>query len=164
MAFASAGSIATGRRTGEFASQTERSSTQNEQEKAKGEVDLKIDEMKSRNEPVYYASTDGEFSATIKKEAFAGSALNVREGNAGAIRLPTPEFPPIARAAQASGTVEVEVMLDEEGKVIAAQAISGHPLLVAASVKAARLAEFKPTRFHGKPVKIVGVIDYHFNY
>jgi TonB family protein len=44
----------------------------------------------------------------------------------------------IAKAAHASGTVVVRVILNEEGKVIAAQADSGHPLLRAAAVKAAR--------------------------
>jgi outer membrane biosynthesis protein TonB len=54
------------------------------------------------------------------------------------------------------------VVIDEEGKVIAAQAISGHPLLHAAALKAAREATFTPVLLDGKPFKIAGVIDFNF--
>ena len=56
----------------------------------------------------------------------------------------------------------MKVIVDEEGKVIAAQAVSGHPLLQAAAVKAAREARFTPTLLDGKPVKVQGVITYNF--
>lgn len=56
----------------------------------------------------------------------------------------------------------VEVTVDEEGYVISARAISGHPLLQQAAVKAARQARFAPTRLSGKPVKVRGVITYNF--
>ena len=73
-----------------------------------------------------------------------------------------PNYPAIARAAHASGEVVVMVVLDEEGKVIAAQAVSGHPLLQAAAVKAARESTFEPTTVDGKPVKVTGTILYNF--
>ena len=53
-------------------------------------------------------------------------------------------------------------MVDEEGNVIKAEAVSGHPLLQSAAVAAAREAKFKPTRLDGKPVKVTGVISYVF--
>lgn len=76
--------------------------------------------------------------------------------------LPQPAYPPIARAARASGGVTVKVVVDEAGKVVAAQAVSGHPLLQSAAVKAAREAQFAPTLLEGKPVKVVGTISYNF--
>jgi Gram-negative bacterial TonB protein C-terminal len=79
-----------------------------------------------------------------------------------ALRLPQPRYPPIARAAHVSGEVKVQVIIDEEGKVIAAAAISGHPLLFGVSVAAAREATFTPTRLFGKPVKVFGEIQYNF--
>ena len=82
--------------------------------------------------------------------------------NGRALRLPKPTYPMIARRAGAEGEVEVKVIIDEEGMVIAAASISGHPLLQAASVSAARDAQFAPTLLHGKPVKVVGVIKYMF--
>jgi TonB family protein len=78
------------------------------------------------------------------------------------ISKPQPVYPPIAKAARAQGTVTVQFVVDEEGKVIAAQAVSGHPLLQAAAVKAAREALFSPTLLGTKPVKVAGVITYNF--
>ena len=79
-----------------------------------------------------------------------------------AISKPDPVYPPVAKAARASGTVTVEVTVDETGKVTSAQAISGHPLLRAAATQAAFKARFKPTLSSGKPVKVKGVLTYDF--
>ncbi|HEY9405098.1 MAG TPA: TonB family protein [Pyrinomonadaceae bacterium] len=82
--------------------------------------------------------------------------------NGNAISKPAPEYPAIARAARASGTVTVQVTFDEEGKVISARAASGHPLLQQAAVKAAYKARFSPVRLSGQPVKVNGVLTYNF--
>jgi TonB family protein len=82
--------------------------------------------------------------------------------NGKAISLPAPEYPAIAKQAKASGTVVVQVTVDENGSVIVARAVSGHPLLQAASVAAARQAKFSPTLLMGEPVKVSGVIVYNF--
>ncbi len=79
-----------------------------------------------------------------------------------AISVPFPAYPPIARAAHASGTVKVAVVVDEEGVVISAKSISGHPLLQAAAVSAARYARFQPVKVDNKPVKVSGIIKYDF--
>ncbi len=88
----------------------------------------------------------------------------VKDGilNGKAISLPKPPYPPIAKATKAQGTVVVQVLVDENGNVIAAHAVSGHPLLIAAAVAAARQAKFPPTKISGKPVKVSGVINYEF--
>jgi len=82
--------------------------------------------------------------------------------NGKAISLPVPEYPAIARQAKASGAVAVQVTIDENGAVISARAVSGHPLLQAAAVAAARQAKFSLTLLMGEPVKVTGVIVYHF--
>jgi TonB family protein len=82
--------------------------------------------------------------------------------NGKAVDLPPPEYPVIARAAHASGAVTVEITIDESGAVVAAHAVSGHPLLQAAAVNAARQATFTPTRLSGEPVKVSGVLVYNF--
>ena len=76
--------------------------------------------------------------------------------------MPIPPYPEIAKAARASGAVNVEILVDETGHVIAAHAVSGHPLLQAAAVTAARQATFSPTRLNGEPVKVAGVLVYNF--
>jgi protein TonB len=82
--------------------------------------------------------------------------------NGKAVRLVQPPYPPIARSAHASGQVTVQVLIDENGNVVAAHATNGHPLLQAAAVNAARSSKFTPTKLSGQPVKVNGVIIYNF--
>jgi protein TonB len=82
--------------------------------------------------------------------------------NGKAVHLVTPPYPAIARSAHASGAVQVQVLIDENGNVISAHATSGHPLLQAAAVAAARSSKFTPTKLSGQPVKVNGVIIYNF--
>lgn len=74
-----------------------------------------------------------------------------------------PTYPPLAKAARVSGAVVIEITLNEEGNVIAARAVSGHPLLKDAAVAAARGWTFKPTLLQGEPVKVIGTITFNFN-
>ncbi len=53
-----------------------------------------------------------------------------------------PNYPPVASAARASGTVVVEVKVDGAGAVSSAEYVSGHPLLKQTSVDAARRWRF----------------------
>ena len=91
-----------------------------------------------------------------------GSKIESGMLNGRALELGHPAYPPIARAAHASGTVTVKVLIDEQGNVVAAYAVDGHPLLQAASVAAARKSRFSPTLLEGEPVKVTGVIQFHF--
>lgn len=79
-----------------------------------------------------------------------------------AISKPAPTYPAIAKPVRASGTVTVQIVVDEEGKVISASALGGHPLLQQAAVDAARQARFSPTRLSGQAVKVSGVVTYNF--
>ena len=91
------------------------------------------------------------------KTVVSGGVLNGK-----AISKPQPAYPPIAKAARASGTVTVQILVDESGRVVSASAVSGHPLLQQAAVAAARNAWFSPTLLSGQPVKVSGVITYNF--
>lgn len=82
--------------------------------------------------------------------------------NGNAIDLPKPIYSPIAKAAHASGLVTVQVLIDENGKVISAKAMNGNPLLFAESVQAAYRARFTPTLLSNQPVKVSGIITYNF--
>ena len=61
------------------------------------------------------------------------------------------------------GTVEVEVIIDGNGKVISAKAVKGPALLLQAAEQAAGQARFTPTLLSGQPVKIAGTINYNFS-
>jgi periplasmic protein TonB len=103
--------------------------------------------------------TTGAAQATPQPQApISGGVLNAR-----ALKLPKPLFPETARRMRVSGTVNVEVTVDESGKVITARATSGHILLREAAVSAAREARFTPAVLHDKPVQVLGVIVYNFS-
>jgi TonB family protein len=112
--------------------------------------------VKVRGRIVYVFKADDATELTDK--AISGGILNSR-----AAQLPIPDYPAAASAVKAEGAVNVRVVVDEAGNVISAQAISGHPLLQAAAVTAAREAKFAPTRLNGSPVKITGIIVYNFS-
>jgi len=95
--------------------------------------------------------------APPKKITVSGGVL---QGSA--IKKIQPPYPPIAKAARASGAVQVQVTISEEGRVIEAAVISGHPLLRDAAVQAARQWVFKPTELSGVPVKVQGVLTFNF--
>ena len=88
-----------------------------------------------------------------KKGPINGGMLNGK-----AIYLPVPEVP----AGDASGVVIVAIVVDEQGSVIEARAISGPQPLHAAAVNAARLARFSPTMLMGEPVRVSGTLSYNF--
>ena len=92
-----------------------------------------------------------------ERAPISGGVLNGK-----ALSLPLPEYPAVALQAHAAGTVVVQVLIDEAGNVISAHAVSGHPLLQAAAVAAARQARFSPTSLMGEPVKVSGVLTYNF--
>lgn len=78
------------------------------------------------------------------------------------LKLPAPPYPKMAAAIKATGSVEVKVTIDEEGNVVEAEAVSGHPLLVKAAVDAARNAKFEPVKVQNYPVRVSGIIVYNF--
>ena len=96
----------------------------------------------------------GDGPAVIRK---SGGVLQAE-----AVKRVQPSYPESARAARVSGSVIVEISIDEEGKVEAARVISGHPLLRGAAVEAARNWEFAPTKLQGRAVKVIGTLTFNF--
>lgn len=125
-----------------------------ENERPKNAVEQSIEDARNRGEVVMGTCLENceNSSDVITDGVEAGRALE----------LPKPVYPAIARAAHASGEVQVQVLIDIDGTVIAAAAINGHPLLQAASVTAARGTRFSPTKYKGEPVKVTGVLTYNF--
>lgn len=102
--------------------------------------------------PIVSAQTE----TTVKQ--ISGGVLNGKASN-----LPKPAYPAAARAVGASGTVNVQVTIDEQGNVVSAAAVSGHPLLRQAAVQAAVEAKFNPTLLSAQPVSVTGVLVYNFD-
>jgi protein TonB len=79
-----------------------------------------------------------------------------------AINLPQPQYPQMAKQIRIQGAVTVQILVDEQGRVVSAQTVAGHPLLLAAAKEAALRARFTPTILSGTPVKVQGMITYNF--
>ncbi len=138
-------------------------------------------EMSISSNETWSLSSDGQ-TLTVKRESVSPRGTNssesiykkgtpatlmIKEVNGGvvngkAISLPKPAYSEEAKAAGASGAVNVQVTIDEEGNVISAKAVSGNELLRPAAEAAAKGAKFSPTMLSGQPVKIKGVIVYNF--
>ena len=73
-----------------------------------------------------------------------------------------PTYPSIAKQINAAGEVQVAILINENGRVIEAKAIKGHPVLRAAAEDAARKWVFRPTLLDGKPVKQPGTLTFVF--
>ncbi|HEY0546258.1 MAG TPA: energy transducer TonB [Pyrinomonadaceae bacterium] len=82
--------------------------------------------------------------------------------NSAAKSLPKPIYPQIAKLGRIQGIVNVQITIDESGKVISARATSGNPVLHSAAEQAAYQARFTPTMLNGVPVKVSGMINYNF--
>ncbi|MGE0129863.1 MAG: energy transducer TonB [Blastocatellales bacterium] len=74
----------------------------------------------------------------------------------------TPIYPSSARQINASGEVQVEIVIDETGRVIEAKAVSGNPMLRLSAEEAAMKWVFKPTLLDGKPVRHQGTLIFVF--
>jgi protein TonB len=76
--------------------------------------------------------------------------------------LPQPPYPELAKRIGVQGRVSVQVLIDEQGRVISATAIDGHEMLKGAAQRAALQAKFSATTLGGLPVRVSGVITYDF--
>ena len=79
-----------------------------------------------------------------------------------AVRKPAPHYPLPAKAEGVSGAVRVKAVVDEQGNVVKAFAVSGHLLLRPAAASAACRSQFSPTLISGRPVRVLGEITYNF--
>lgn len=109
----------------------------------------------------YHCRRHPDFEAQPQSDA--SPYLNGGVLNSKAVSLPSPAYPPIAMAARAFGTVVVEVVVNIEGNVVSAHAVSGHPLLMAAAVEAAKDARFSRIVVGGQPVLVKGLLIYNFS-
>jgi protein TonB len=78
------------------------------------------------------------------------------------IKRVAPVYPPAARAAHITGTVTVELAINEQGKVVSARAISGPALLTLAAESAARGFRYTPITVDGVAVKATRTVLFHF--
>lgn len=79
-----------------------------------------------------------------------------------AVYLSQPVYPATAKAANARGDVNVEVLINAKGIVVEAKAVSGNSLLRKSAEWAARRTKFKPAKKGENPLFVRGIIIYSF--
>jgi protein TonB len=78
------------------------------------------------------------------------------------IRQPRPVYPPLAKQARISGTVQLSAVIAKNGTIQELKAVSGHPLLIPAALEAVRQWVYQPTLLNGEPVEVQTTIDVNF--
>ena len=92
----------------------------------------------------------------------------VRVGATQGIKAPTvtksvkAEHPVVAMQARVQGTVIVEALVDEQGRVADARVVKSIPLLDRAALDAAKQWEFTPTVINGEPVPVLVTLEMNF--
>jgi TonB family protein len=104
----------------------------------------------------------GDSAAPAARPSNSGEPISGGVLNGKIVSSVPPAYPAIARAARASGTVVVQVVVNEEGRVISARAVTGHPLLQQSAVDAVRQWRFSPVHLSGQPVKFSGTVNVNF--
>lgn len=100
-------------------------------------------------------------SASASSTSEGPNALFIRRG--GPVKRVPPVYPEAARAAGAVGSVKVQVTISDDGKVIEAKALSGHPLLREAATDAAKQWEFSPVEAHDKAINKQITLGFEFS-
>jgi periplasmic protein TonB len=73
-----------------------------------------------------------------------------------------PIYPPMARTARISGTVELTGVIATDGRIRELRVSSGHPFLAQAALEAVRQWVYEPTVLNGEPVEVIAPITVHF--
>lgn len=73
-----------------------------------------------------------------------------------------PDYPRIALQARVQGTVELDAVIDTNGRVTQVTVLSGHPLLTDAAADAVRHWRFTPTLLNGRPVPVIMSVKVEF--
>jgi hypothetical protein len=118
----------------------------------------------------------GEFTGAIIPEATECSSPSIVDRDKGdtntiwagviddkAMSKPAPYYPRMMKASGIATTVAVSVVIEgATGKVMAAQALSGHPLVRQSAVEAAYRARFHPACVNGIAPNVSGILTYRF--
>lgn len=83
--------------------------------------------------------------------------------NGTAVNLVKPVYSAAAKSVGAKGDVKIQVTISEDGNVISASILDGHPLLRQSALQAAKSSKFTPTFLSGEKVQVKGIIIYRFS-
>jgi TonB family protein len=81
-----------------------------------------------------------------------------------AINKVYPVYPAPARQLRLSDVVQVQITISEEGRVIDAVVLKGHPFFREAALQAVRKWTFNPTKLSRVPIRVHGIITFNFTF
>ena len=73
-----------------------------------------------------------------------------------------PVYPPFAVAVSVSGTVLIEAIIDQTGRITSATIVKSIPLLDAAAIESVRKWRFEPPRIGGREVRFATTVTFDF--
>ncbi len=79
-----------------------------------------------------------------------------------AVSRPAPQYSPIARQMKVAGHVEIEAVVNPDGNVDTAKAVSGNPLLTQSAIQAVQKWKFTPFTANGEATKAVVTLGFDF--
>ncbi|HEY0765332.1 MAG TPA: energy transducer TonB [Pyrinomonadaceae bacterium] len=120
----------------------------------------------SKPAPAPEPSPDTTAPAVTPSASTSTSAAEPQMVSAGSLsgretKRVTPAYPPAAKSHNVTGTVRVFAIVDENGKIWITNS-EGPTMLRTAAEAAAKNWIFPPSVFNGKPVRIVGYLDFEF--
>lgn len=78
------------------------------------------------------------------------------------VYAPPPTYPMLAEMARIQGRVQVEAVVSRSGRVIRAQAISGHHLLRGAAVREVYARRYRPYTLNDRPADVATIVTVDF--
>lgn len=149
-------------KTDEASKQTETAVNNNLKQPTGQPVVEKTQEVKADNS-AKNEETKTSPNTTPAETAKADSPMAVGSLIEYATKRVNPVYPPTARSVRMTGVVRVDVLIDEEGKVVEVKNTNGPGMLQRAALDAIKKWQFKPFTRDGQPVKAAGFVSFNFS-
>jgi TonB family protein len=114
---------------------------------------LSLPNQPSQMLPVVEAATNARLNAPGQPSQVVRSKLLVS---------PTPVYPEEARRAGVRGVVELDAVIDAEGRVKDIRVVTGHPLLIREAIRAAERQQYTPFLLNSVPQEVPTRIRFIF--
>jgi protein TonB len=152
------------KKTDETSKQTETAANNNLKQPTGQPVGEKSQEVKTdstaKNEETKTESSPNTAPAETSK---TGAPMAVGSLIEYATKRVNPVYPPTARSVRITGVVRVDVLIDEEGKVVEVKNTNGPGMLQRAALDAIKKWQFKPFTRDGQPVRAAGFVSFNFS-
>lgn len=98
----------------------------------------------------------------VGAKVLAVDSANLPDRPLSLLKIVKPIYPEAGRAEGLSGSVQLEVSVDEDGEVDSVKTLNGHPLLADAASSAVRRWRYQAAVVGGKPVRSTTTVKLNF--